>query len=127
MKEEALLGNPFIREPRVVSWPRMVVGLIAHVARAPPFYHRGEVVELKRETVEGKGGKKGHGGWLATNLWSTGHAWPPLNLYIHHPLNLVPLMLTPLTKSIKSKPNSFHLFPKFFLFIFKYFIFYIMQ
>jgi hypothetical protein len=84
------------------------------------------VVELKRETVEGKGEKKGHDGWLATNLWPTGHAWPPLNLYIHHPLNLVPLMLTPLTKSIKSKPNSFHLFPKFFLFIFKYFIFYIL-
>jgi hypothetical protein len=28
-----------------------------------------------------------------------------------------PIMLTPLTKSIKSKANSFHLFPKFFLFI----------
>jgi hypothetical protein len=27
-------------------------------------------------------------------------------------------MLTPLTKSIKSKANSFHLFPKFFLFIY---------
>jgi hypothetical protein len=33
-------------------------------------------------------------------------------------------MLTPLTKSIKSKANSFHPFSKFFLFIFR---FYIMQ
>jgi hypothetical protein len=28
-------------------------------------------------------------------------------------------MLTPLTKSIKSKANSLHLFPKFYLFLFK--------
>jgi hypothetical protein len=43
----------------------------------------------------------------------TGQAWPPLNPYFHPPLHLAPVMLTPLTKSIKSKANSFHLFPKF--------------
>jgi hypothetical protein len=35
---------------------------------------------------------------------------------------LAPIMLTPLTKSIKSKANSFHPFPKFFLFLFLDFI-----
>jgi hypothetical protein len=41
---------------------------------------------------------------------------------------LAPTILTPLTKSIKSKANSFHLFPKSFLFIyFEIFRFYIMQ
>jgi hypothetical protein len=105
----------------------MVAGQLAHVAKAPPFYPKGVVVELKREIVEGKGGKEGEGDWPATNLWLTRHAWPPLNPYFHPPLHLAPLMLTPLTKSIKSKANSFHLFPKFFLFIFYFFRFYIMQ
>jgi hypothetical protein len=71
--------------------------------------------------VERKGRKEGEGGWPATNLWPTGHAWPPLNPYFHSPLFLAPIMLTPLTKSIKIKANSFHPFPKFFLFIFKFF------
>jgi hypothetical protein len=62
-------------------------------------------------------GNKGEGAWPATNLWPAGHAWPPLNPYFHHPLHLAPIMLTPLTKSIKSKANSCHPFPKFFLFI----------
>jgi hypothetical protein len=35
----------------------MVVGRSAHVAKAPPFYSKGVVDELKREIVEGKGGK----------------------------------------------------------------------
>jgi hypothetical protein len=68
--------------------------------------------------VEGNGRKEGEGGWPATNLWPTSHAWPPLNPYFQPPLHLAPIMLTPLTKSIKSKANSFHPFPKFFLFIF---------
>jgi hypothetical protein len=74
--------------------------------------------------VEEKGRKEGEGGRPATNLWLTGHAWPPLNLYFDPPLHLAPIMLTPLTKSIKSKANSFHPFPKFYLFIFEilYFI-----
>jgi hypothetical protein len=66
------------------------------------------VVELKREIVEGKGGKEGEGGRSTTNLWPTGHAWPPL----YPPLHLALIMLTPLTNSIKSKANSFHLFSK---------------
>jgi hypothetical protein len=69
--------------------------------------------------VDGKGRKEGEGGRPATNLWSTGHAWPPLNPYFRPPLHLAPIMLTPLTKSIKSKSNFFHPFPKFFLFIFE--------
>jgi hypothetical protein len=105
----------------------MVAGRPAHVAKAPPFYPKGVVVELKSEIVEGKGGKEGEGGRPSTNLWLTGYAWPPLNPYFHHPLHIAPIMLTPMTKSIKSKANSFHPFPKFFLFIFKIFGFYIMQ
>jgi hypothetical protein len=97
------------------------------VAKAPPFFPKGVVVELKREIVERKGGKEGEGGWPAINLWLTGHAWPPLNPYFHPPLHLAPIMLTPLTKSIKSKANSFHAFPKFFLFIFDFFRFYVMK
>jgi hypothetical protein len=96
----------------------MVVGRPAHVAKAPPFYPKGVVVELKREIVKGKGRNEGESGWLGSNFWPTDHAWAPLNPYFHPPLHLVPLMLTPLTKSIKSKDNSFHLFPKFFLFIY---------
>jgi hypothetical protein len=111
----------------VASRPRMVVGRPAHVAKAPPFYPKGAVVELKRKIVEGKGGKEGEGGRPATNLWPTGYAWTPLNPYFHHPLHLAPITLTPLTKSIKSKANSFQPFSKFFLFIFEFFRFYIIQ
>jgi hypothetical protein len=96
----------------------MATGRPAYVAKAPPFCPKGVVVELKREIVEGKGGKEGEGGQLATNLFLAGYAWPPLNPYFHPPLHLVPLMLTPLTKGIERKDNSFHLFPKFFLFVF---------
>jgi hypothetical protein len=77
--------------------------------------------------VEGKGRKDGEGGWSATNHWPIDHTWPPLNPYFHPPLHLAPIMLTPLTKSIKSNANSFYPFPKLFLFIFEIFIFYNMQ
>jgi hypothetical protein len=93
-------------------------GQPAHVAIAPLLCPKGVVVELKRYIVEGKERKEGQGGRPATNLWLTGDAWPPLNPYFHPPLYLAPIVLTPLTKSIKSKANSFHPFPKFFLFIF---------
>jgi hypothetical protein len=122
MKEEDPLGKPFIGGPRGAGRPRIVVGRPAQVAKAPPFYPKGVVVELNREIMEGKGGKEGEGGWLATNLWPTGHAWPPLKPYFHPPLHLAPIMLIPLTKSIKSKANFFHLFLKFFLFIFLKFL-----
>jgi hypothetical protein len=98
----------------VVGQPRMVAGRLAHVTIAPVLCPKGVVVELKMEIVEGKGGKEGEGGRPATNLWLTGQAWPPLNPYIHPLLHLAPIMLTTLTKSIKSKSNSFHPFPKFF-------------
>jgi hypothetical protein len=52
--------------------------------------------------VEGKGRKEGEGGWTAANHWLTDHASPPLNPYFHPPLYLAPIMLTLLTKSIKS-------------------------
>jgi hypothetical protein len=97
------------------------------VAIVPSLCPKGMVVELKREIVEGKGGTEGEGNRSATNLWPTGHAWPPLNPYFHPPLHLASIMLTPLTKSIKSKANFFHPFSKFFLFIFEIFRFYIMQ
>jgi hypothetical protein len=67
--------------------------------------------------VEGKGRKEGEGGWPGTILWPTGHAWSPLKPYFHPSLHLAPIMLTPLTKSIKSKANSFHPFSKLYLFI----------
>jgi hypothetical protein len=67
--------------------------------------------------VEGKGRKEGEGSQPATHLWPTDHAWPPLNPHFYPPLHLAPIMLTPLTKRIKSKANSFHPFPKFYLLI----------
>jgi hypothetical protein len=39
----------------------MVAGWLAHVASAPKLCPKGVVVELKREIVEGKGGKEGEG------------------------------------------------------------------
>jgi hypothetical protein len=97
----------------------MVAGRPAHVAKAPPFCPKGVVVELKRETVEGKGGKEGEGGRPVTNLWPTGHAWPPPNPYFHPTLHLAPIMLTPLTKSIKARPIPFILFQSSFHLFFK--------
>jgi hypothetical protein len=98
----------------------MVAGRPAHVAIAPLLCPNGVVVELKREIVEGKGGKVGEGGQLATIVWPTSHAWPPLNPYFHPPLHIASIMLTPLTKSIKIKENSFHRFPNsFYLFFLK--------
>jgi hypothetical protein len=96
----------------------MVAERPAHVAIAPPLCPKGVVVELKREIVDGKAGKEGEGRRLATNLWLTCHAWPPLNPYFHPPLHLAPIMLTPLTNNIKSKANSFHPFQSSFYFLF---------
>jgi hypothetical protein len=101
----------------VTSQPSMVARRPTHVAITPLLCPKGVVVELKRQIVEGKGRNELEGGRSATNLWLTEHAWPPLNPYFQPPLHLAPVMLTPLTKSIKSKENSFHPFPKFYLFI----------
>jgi hypothetical protein len=65
--------------------------------------------------VEGKGRREEEGGRPATNHWPTSHSWPPLNPYFRPPLQLAPIMLTSLTKSIKSKANSFHPFSKLYL------------
>jgi hypothetical protein len=46
----------------VAGRPRMVAGRPAHVAKAPPFYPKDVLVELKREKVKGKGGNEGEGG-----------------------------------------------------------------
>jgi hypothetical protein len=85
-----------------------VAGRPDHVASAPKLCPKGVVVELKREIVKGKGGRR----------WPTGHAWPPLNPYFHPSLHLSPTTLTPLINNIKSKTNSFHPFPELFLFIY---------
>jgi hypothetical protein len=71
--------------------------------------------------------KEGEGGQPAINLWPGSHTWPPLNSYFHSSPHVAPLMLTPLTKSIKSKANFLHLFLKFYLFLFEIFRFYDMQ
>jgi hypothetical protein len=63
-----------------------------------------------------KKGKERVGGWPAIDIWPSGHTWPQLNCHFHSSIHLAPLVLTPLTKSIKSKENSLHLFPKFYLF-----------
>jgi hypothetical protein len=108
----------------VAGRPREVAGRPAHVAKAPPLFPKVVVVEVKERVVEEKEGGYGHPtthfGWLAK-------LWPPFSSTFHHPPHLDPLMLKPLTKSFKSKTYSFHLFPKFFLFLFEIFIFYHMQ
>jgi hypothetical protein len=107
MKDEAPLGNPFIGEPRG-GWPaREVAGRPTHVAKAPPLFPKVVVVEVK-EIVEEKREKEGGDGQPAK-------LWHQFSSTFHHPPHLDPLMLKPLTKSIKSKANSFHLCSKFFI------------
>jgi hypothetical protein len=111
MKEEASLSNPFIGERRGGGLAKDGGQAASPCGHCPILCPKGVVVELKREIVEGRGGKEGEGGQPATILWPTDHAWPPLNPYFHPPLHLAPIMLTPLTKSIKNKGNPFHPFP----------------
>jgi hypothetical protein len=74
------------------------------------------VVEVKERVVEEKREKELVDGRPATHFrWPT-KLWPQFSSTFHHPPDLDPLMLKPLTKSIKNKANSFHLFPKLFLF-----------
>jgi hypothetical protein len=101
-----------------------MVGRPAHVAKAPPFYPKGVVIELKREIVEGRGGRR----------WPVGHqsladrpCLASTQSLLSSSTHLAPIMLTPLTKSIKSKANSFHPFPKLFLFIFLKFLGFILH
>jgi hypothetical protein len=92
----------------------------ARLAKSSLICPQGAVVKIKRDIVEDKEGKKG-------GRWSGEHTWPSLNSHFHSSPHLAPLMLTPLTKSIKSKANSIHLFSKFYLFLFEIFRFYDMQ
>jgi hypothetical protein len=97
------------------------------VAKSSPICPRGAVIKIKRKIVEGKEGKRG-GRWPAGQKSLAGQphlvsTQLPLPFLPHLP----PLMLTPLTKSIKSKENSLHFFPKFYLFLFEIFRFYDMQ
>jgi hypothetical protein len=81
------------------------------VAKSSPICPQCAVVEIKRKIVEGKELKRG-------GRRPGGHTGPPLNFHFHSSPYLFPLMLTPLTKSIKSKANSLHLFLKFYLFLY---------
>jgi hypothetical protein len=68
--------------------------------------------------VEKKVGKERVGGRLATHFGRSAKPWPLLSPNFLHPPHLVPLMLKPLTISIKNKAISIHSFPKFLLFIY---------
>jgi hypothetical protein len=120
MKNGAPLGNPFIGDQGVARQP-------AHVAKAPPLYPKVVVVEVKERVVQEKREKEGGDCRLTNNFGRLIKLWPQFSSTFHHPPDLDPLMPKPLTKSIKSKANSFHLFPKFFLFLFENFRFYHMQ
>jgi hypothetical protein len=120
MKEEAPLGNPFIGEPRG-GWLAKGGGRTTSPCGQNPS------IISQSGGGGGKGEKGGGDGRLATHFGQPAKLWPQLSSTFHHPPRLDPLMLKPLTKSIKSKANSFHLFLKVFLFIFEIFRFYHMQ
>jgi hypothetical protein len=76
-----------------------------HLAKTPPLFPKVLVVEVKERVVEEKREKKGGDGRPAK-------LWPQFSSTFHHPPHFDPLMFKPLTKSIKSKANFFHLFSK---------------
>jgi hypothetical protein len=106
----------------VAGWPRKVVRRPAHVAKTPPLFPKMVVVEVKERVVEEKREIEGGDGRPATHFGWLAKLWPQFSSTFHHSPHLDPLMLKPLTKSIKSKVNSFHLFQCSF-----YFLFYDMQ
>jgi hypothetical protein len=116
MKEEAPLGKPFYRGTK--GWPTGHDRWPAHVAKVPPLCIKVVVVELKWMLVEKKVGKEVVGGRSATHFGRPTKPSPPLFPSFLYPPHLVPLMLKPLTKSIKSKIIFFHSFSKFLLFIY---------
>jgi hypothetical protein len=107
----------------VADRPRKVAGRPAHVAKALPLFPKVVVVEVKDIVVEEKREKDGGDSQPATHFCRPAKLWPQFSSTFHHPPHLDPLMFKPLTKSIKSKSNSFHLFSKFFLFLFEIFRF----
>jgi hypothetical protein len=120
-------GSPWQRFYRgAKGWiasQREVVGRLAHVGKAPLLFPKVVVVEVNERVVEEKREKEGGDGRPATHFGRSAKLWPQFSSTLHHPAHLDPLMLKPLTKSIKSKANSFHLFPRFFLFLFEIFRF----
>jgi hypothetical protein len=118
MKDEGPLGSPFIGEPRCGQLAN-VGGQAANPCGQKLFnlsprcggWDKEEY--SRRERRE----KRGEGSRPAINIWPGNHTCPPLNSHFHSSPYLVPLVLTPLTKSIKSKANSLHLFPTFYLFL----------
>jgi hypothetical protein len=124
-------GSPWQRFYRgAKGWiasQREVVGRLAHVGKAPLLFPKVVVVEVNERVVEEKREKEGGDGRPATHFGRSAKLWPQFSSTLHHPAHLDPVMLKSLTKSIKSKANSFHLFPKFFLFLFEIFRFYHVQ
>jgi hypothetical protein len=122
MKEKALLGNPYIGEQRggrPAKYGARSASPCCHCISTLSQRCGGSAKEVDSVGERKKGGE---GGQPTTNLWPTDHAWPPLNPYFPPPFHLAPIMLTPLTKSIKSKTIFFHPFPKFYLFIYLEFL-----
>jgi hypothetical protein len=68
MKEEAPLGNAFIGEPRGGRPAKDGGRAASPCGHCPSTLSQDVVVELKRKIVEGKGGKEGECGRLATIL-----------------------------------------------------------
>jgi hypothetical protein len=103
----------------VAGRPREVAGRPAHGAKSPPLFPKVVVVQVEERVVEEKEGGDVRS---ATHFSWPAKLWLQFSSTFHHPPHLDPLMLKPLTKSIKSKSNSFHLFPTFFLFLFEFFL-----
>jgi hypothetical protein len=104
----------------VAARPREVAGRLGHVAIGSPLFPKVVAVEVKERVVEEKREKEGCDGWPATHFGRLAKLWPQFSSTFHHPPHLDPIVLKPLTKSIKSKVNFFHLFPKFFYFFLKF-------
>jgi hypothetical protein len=90
----------------VADRPRMAPGRLFHVFGAPKLCTKGVVVELKREIVEGKGGKEGKG-YSMLGL----HSIPT---FILHFIFLLSCSLH-LPKASKVKQNPLILFQSYFL------------
>jgi hypothetical protein len=93
------------------------------VVKVPPLFPKVVVVEVEERVVEEKREKEGGDGWPAANFGRPAKLWHQFSSIFHHPPHVDPLMLKPLTKSIKSKANSFQLFPKFFFSFLNFFDF----
>jgi hypothetical protein len=119
--------QPFYREPRASRVATEGDRTASPCGHCPSIIPKVVVVEVKVRVVEEKRENEGGDGRPATHFGRLAKLWPQFSSTFHHPPHLDPLMLKPLTESIKSKANSFHLFPNFFLFLFEIFRFYHMQ